>query len=172
MRIIAILSVVVTALMGCATVRPEVENLTPVSQPQALVITTTLTRSIAAGKMEQGLLPGTYKAVAENSLGTFYQGPHRPFYERVLPNGPVVLRPGGFWMPKLPTVTARLFFVFEPEQHTAASVDAAIQGMQSPTTGTVAGVPAGVGANALGSALGGAIALALTGIDPVHRSLS
>ncbi len=158
LKIIAIF--LVYLLAGCAAPL-ETRALMPVSKVQTIALEAPITRLLGSNTIEQGLLPGEYKGTVENEQGTFFQGPARSFFERQYPNGRLQVRPGGFWLPKMPSVKPRLFFVFEPEQYSADSVDEAVRAMTLQHGGAIANAGGGVGVQAVGGAIGAALVSAM-----------
>lgn len=135
-------------LSGCATSRPEMNDLLDVKSPNSkLVISEDLCYSIPLpeGKSAFGCLgKGEYVLVKQNSLGKFYKAPNMDVY--ALTKFEWIAGYGGVWIPDdaklevkryvyygLPTVTAKtkeeLFAKKEPRQ-----ADIPVEGPNSITT--------------------------------------
>ena len=154
------LSLLLTLLVGCAT--PETASLSRTANSASFTLDAPLTRLLGSGTIEQGLLPGVYQSAFENERGTFFQGPARSFFEHKYPVGDLQLRIGGVWIPTSPTVRPRLYFVFEPEHHSAKSVEAAIQANAAPLSDAAATLTGRAEAQALGSSIVSATQAAAT----------
>ncbi|GLR14236.1 hypothetical protein GCM10007907_30260 [Chitinimonas prasina] len=131
----------------------------PVDRQECLVIAEKISYKDVHGLLnvswEQGLLPGTYRAVQENAVGTFYRGEGRSFFqanEWMRQNSQYMLRKGGAWLPKASRAKPRLYWYFEPETYLASGTDIDSQVSQQASNAVSAGYPAG--ASVVGSAIG------------------
>lgn len=121
-------------------------------------------------RIEQGALPGIYKAEGEDTDGTYYFGNGRSIWEKnaMLHGNLARMYVGGIYLPKNPDKAPQLFYIFEKDVHTVDDINAYViqRIVMSPTlTPNV-----GVGVNVAGAAVGGALVNAIidSAVGEIH----
>lgn len=103
----------ILVVAGCTTLppHPALVNLKTPAALSKVVLAEPVEKRFAQGPMAlQGLTSGTYVSAHENEHGTFYVGPGRPVFERLVESKQYQMFKGGFWLPHDKEAKPRLYF--------------------------------------------------------------
>ncbi|MGC3981147.1 MAG: hypothetical protein QM808_07815 [Steroidobacteraceae bacterium] len=117
----------------------------------------------------QGILPGKFVSMLENSEGTLYFGSGRPYFIKYAKVNTYYVRPGGFWIPKAAGESPKLFFIVDSNITTAKTLDAVMSNRLSEWREGGAGVILNAIFDSSNKKLDGRIILATAEVDLVEK---